>query len=121
MYMTLDEFNKLKWDIEIYLIEQSNEKRREAIRNMANIFDSGTYIEIKRDLIKAYKLYHEGAELGDIHCMRTLGNAYMEGYNHIEKDIDKAIYWFQKAAENDDDYSIKKLNRLNKEKNHANE
>lgn len=116
MYMTIEEFKELENKVEILLLS-SYEKGGDELKDLARMYESGTFVEIKRDLIKAYEYYEEAAESGDVYSMRTLGNAYADGFNHLEKNIETAIEWFQKAADLDDSYSKKRLEKLKENKN----
>ena len=46
---------------------------------------------------KAFELYQKAADLGDTIAQNILGDKYEMG-NGMWKDINKAIYWFEKSA-----------------------
>lgn len=113
--MTLDEWKSLLWRSEVKLFYNENDDERiEALREIGDMYYKGSFIEIKKDLEKAYDYYQRAAKLGDVHSIRVLGDGYAEGYNHLEKNLDNALKWFQMGSDIGDDYCKKRLERLNK-------
>ncbi len=53
----------------------------------------------KNDKITALKYYLEAANAGIVPAMMACGSLYFEELGGIEQDIEKAIYWFKKAAD----------------------
>lgn len=51
------------------------------------------------DKVSALKYYLKAAEVGIVPAMTACGNLYLEGEDGIKQDIEKAVYWFKKAAE----------------------
>ncbi len=49
------------------------------------------------DLEEVQKLRISSAEGGDLYGIHNLGTVYMYGKNGFEKDLEKALYWFEKA------------------------
>ncbi|PKK76321.1 HCP-like protein [Rhizophagus irregularis] len=47
----------------------------------------------------AFYWYEKAANNGNMVCMYYLGTYYEIGKDHVEKDIDKAIDWYKKSAE----------------------
>lgn len=58
---------------------------------------NGTGIE--KDAKKGFELIKEAANNGESNAQLRLANAYSDGEECIEKNIDKAIFWYKKAAE----------------------
>lgn len=127
IYKSIEQFNKLNEFINdyednfhIYSKIFMNGTVSNFMGDLADMYYAGTFIEIKRDFDKAYEWYTKAAKLGHIHSIRTLGNAYQDGYG-VHKDLTQARYWFEKGSELGDDYSKKRLEKLlNGEKNDEN-
>lgn len=76
----------------------------------------GKYLE--RDMAKAFEIFTAGAEAGCPMCAFELGCAYYYGkgevdppepYDYgdiVDKDMEKSIFWFEKATEGDNPDSI---------------
>ena len=48
--------------------------------------------------ILAFQHYLKAAEAGIVPAMTACGNFYLDGEDGIKQDIEKAVYWFKKAA-----------------------
>ena len=51
------------------------------------------------DKVTALKYYLKAAEAGIVPAMTACGNLYFDGEHGIKQDVEKAVYWFKKAAE----------------------
>ncbi len=73
------------------------------ILSSAYFYGFGCEINTKLSAVWAMR----GATLGDITSMRRVGNLYLHGYpeESIPKDINKAVHWYMKAAQQGDPYS----------------
>ena len=60
---------------------------------------------------KAFELYQKAANLGNGNAQYNLALIYESG-NGIEKNIDKAIYWYEKSAKQGHQNSQKQLEKL---------
>ncbi|GBC10321.1 hypothetical protein RclHR1_09520006 [Rhizophagus clarus] len=49
-------------------------------------------------LQKAFELYQKAANLGNIKAQFNLGKIYENGKG-VEKDMDQAIFWYKKSAD----------------------
>jgi TPR repeat protein len=58
---------------------------------------------------KAFKLYQKAAKLSNKLAQYNLALMYEDG-SGVEKNIDQAIYWFKKSAEQGDQDAQIKLN-----------
>src|SRR5205085_2674172 len=82
------------------LYKKAAEHGKEAAQyNLGRCYKSG--IGVKKDNIKAFECYKKSAENGNINAQIFLGYAYCFGKG--EKDLEKAICWWQKAANNGDE------------------
>lgn len=59
-------------------------------------FGLGKLLNNKED---AFSVFLQGAKMGNLSCLTEIGNYYYEGIAPVEKDYDKAVYCYQKAAE----------------------
>ncbi|GET04704.1 kinase-like domain-containing protein [Rhizophagus clarus] len=70
-------------------------------------------IGVEKDFKKAFELFKQSAEGGSLTGINSLGCCYEVG---ITKDVDKAIYWYEKSAKQGDQdakYKIEKLKSNN--------
>lgn len=51
---------------------------------------------------------------GDINAQGFVAAAYHHGMPNIERDLDKAVYWYEKLAQQGDEFSQDVLNRIKK-------
>lgn len=68
-----------------------------AINNLGYMYEYG--LGVDKDIVRAFELYKEAAEMGDAHSMRVLAGKYYSGEG-CEKDITTAITWYKKSLEN---------------------
>lgn len=59
----------------------------------------------KKDINKALELYDKAAKLGDVAAMCKLGIMHLKGLMGQRKNIEKALYWLNKASVVDSDES----------------
>jgi len=78
------------------------------------LYENGSGVE--KDYKKAVKLYFSSANKGSIAAQTTLAYAYENGYGGFQKDIQKAIYWYEKAAKQGDSWSKERLKELKQSK-----
>jgi TPR repeat protein len=74
--------------------------RKEAINNIAHIYQHGREATNKEDVIetnvnKALELYKKGHDLGEIHCSYQLGCIYQNGLGGVKKNLHQALRYFQ--------------------------
>lgn len=79
----------------------------DALFILADIYSRG--LQIPRNMQRAKILLEEGAAMNHIASQSYLG----EVYEYIEHDMEKAVFWYKKAAANGDENSQKNLQRLN--------
>ena len=65
--------------------------------NLSNFYEEGK--GVKRDTTKAANLLEELAANGDIDAQYNLGSLYSAGRSDFPKNAERAIFWYQKAAE----------------------
>ena len=53
---------------------------------------------VRQDLKKSVEYWKKAAELGDAQGQFNLGCCYKDGYGELEKDVEKARLWLEKAA-----------------------
>ncbi|GBC04576.1 hypothetical protein RclHR1_05750008 [Rhizophagus clarus] len=91
----IDEF------VNIYF-KEINEGKEESVYNSNSITLLGCYYNLgigtNIDMKKAFELYYKAVNLGNYDSQYHLALLYEYG-NGIEKDINKAIYWYKKSAE----------------------
>ena len=63
------------------------------------------------DFIKAARLFEESANLGNAEASRYLGIIFLRGKG-TEKDLKKAMYWFEQSADGGDELAKKNLATL---------
>lgn len=78
-------------------------------KTLAYIYRDGEG-EIQVDYEKAFHLFEQLANNGDSESMGNVGWAYRYG-NGVEANINKAIYWFEKAAAQGSEYAKNNLKK----------
>ena len=73
-----------------------SKKDHEAINFLAGQYYYGGR-GLQKDMVRAFELYNEAAELGSIQALFSLGNAYLRG-DGVETDEARAIHFYEKAA-----------------------
>lgn len=71
--------------------------------NLGRQFEYGKGVE--KDINKALEYYKKSAEHGYKYGMTALADVYYYGTDGTPKDYDKAFYWYQKAANKDENYT----------------
>jgi TPR repeat protein len=66
----------------------------------------------EKDYVKALSLYKQSAELGYMSSQYSLASMYDRGLG-TERDIDKATYWYEKAADQGSENAAARLKKLN--------
>jgi len=77
-------------------IDLSNGQNHEALDILGNCYKGGYGCE--KDEKKAFELYLKASELGNDEAQWKLGVYYIRN-DVVESDLDKAIYWLSKSAE----------------------
>lgn len=95
--------------IEIY---QTIPKNEVALNNLGNIF----YNEegMAQDLEKSFDFYKKSADLGYVHGQKNTAECYEFGEG-VEKNNKLALKYYKLAAEQDCDYSARKVKKLTEE------
>lgn len=58
-----------------------------------------------------FRLMKKAAELGDVHSMKNVGSCYQFG-NGVEDSIRKAVYWYEKYLEHEEDAELERKVRI---------
>ncbi len=74
-----------------------------ALRKLGYQYLEGLGVE--QSFSNAFTCYMEAAKYGDPIAASFVANAYREGSDEIHKDIEKSIYWYEKAAKQGHAYS----------------
>ena len=82
------------------LVERADSGSPKALYDLARLHESG-YDSIFVDSVRSMALYRLSAEHGYAPAMNYIGFRYYTG-SDINKDIDSALYWIRKAANNGD-------------------
>jgi TPR repeat protein len=70
-----------------------------ALFELAEIYENGLGVEL--NLNKAFSLYVKSADNGSFFATNKLGDIFKDGLLGLEKDYNKAFYWYKKAIESD--------------------
>lgn len=82
------------------LVDRASDGDAKALYDLARLHETG-YDSIPLDSARSMALYLESAEKGYPPAMNYIGFRYFTG-NGFEKDIDSALYWIRKAADQGD-------------------
>jgi hypothetical protein len=63
---------------------------------------------------KAFELYQKAASMGNYIAQYNIANLYLRG-DYVVKDIDRALYWYRKSAEQGCQWAQDKLKKLLKD------
>ena len=74
---------------------QSEDKEAQYL--LGFMYENG--IEVKQNVAVAISWYEKAASKGDTMAMYNLANIYKNGANGVEKNMDKAVSFFQKVEE----------------------
>ena len=69
------------------------------------------------ELEKGYKYLLKSYELGNVAASNLIGNMYLNGIYPLEKDIEKAKEYYNKAANNNYAYAFNNLGRIEEDNN----
>lgn len=81
--------------------DKGNTKAMAFIGDVYNPSSTGFDTSYGKNWNKAFEYYSKAAELGGYNGMMQLALAYKHGGNGVEKDIEKAIMYYEKVAEMD--------------------
>ncbi len=104
-YMSLANIYRYAYDIEGYTVKtdyyenlarENNDPK--AYRSIAVDYQYG-YSEKEVNILMAFEYYKRAAELGDAYSMEDIAFFYRGAYNEIPYDQEKAVWWFEKAAQ----------------------
>ena len=70
----------------------------------------------REELDKGYKYLLKAYNLGNVAASNMIGNMYYEGIYPLNKDIEKAIYYYKKASEANYVYAFNNLGKIYEEK-----
>lgn len=73
------------------------------------------------ELEKGYSYLEKSYKLGNVAASNLIGNMYSKGIYPLEKDLDKAIEYYKKAADNNYAYAINNLGKIEEEKGNVDE
>jgi uncharacterized protein len=82
-----------------------------ANNNLANMYFEGTTPGITKNIKEGMRLQMKAAELGCPIAQCNLGSEFERG-EFYQKDMNKAVYWYQKSAEQDYDRALYQLGQL---------
>ena len=63
----------------------------------------------REENLKTFDDYLEAAQNGDEKAQYAVGNIYSVGNLEVDKDEEKAVYWWEQSAENGNDDAMKRL------------
>lgn len=64
------------------------------------------------ELEKGFKYLEKSYKLGNVAASNLIGNMYLNGIYPLEKDVDKAIIYYKKAADNNYAYAYNNLGKI---------
>ena len=101
---------------DIYAVEYTDDNCSEPEEYLAvDIFNCGYSAYEKKNFTDAVTLYQMAADMGCDGCLSYLGKCYENGEG-VPVDKEKALYWYQKSADNIGDTDAKdNVKRLKKE------
>ena len=67
---------------------------------------------VKKDPLEAFRLFSLSADQGNQYAQANLGLMYTEGFEGIDINYEKAVYWFRKASEQGNAYAQASLGYL---------
>ena len=85
------------WEVERSNTQHKEQHAAQPIYEEAMKYSSGSK-GVKRDIYKAYGLYHEAADLGHPQAQHKVGACFYYG-SGVEKDLKKAFFYWTKASE----------------------
>lgn len=93
------------------LFERSHEQGNAfGAYNLASLYATGNGVE--RDCRKALEILHAPAESGNAIAQVNLAALYADGSSCAERDLDKAIHWYNEAAKQEDPLAMHSLGAM---------
>ncbi|WP_447876126.1 hypothetical protein [Serratia fonticola] len=112
-------------EAESWMLKSADQKNSDALYYLAQIYLSGKKDEIAEDMPKFRKFLMEAAEAGNMDAQNSVGNRLLPEevcrhilsscdakYRYPISDIDKALYWLDKAAEQGDIGALSSLGKI---------
>ena len=93
-----NEAEAMKW---LHRSADGEEFSSEAVAWLGECYELGAMGESK-DEKRAYQCYYKASQKRNTHAMYDRGRCYLNGIG-VAKDVDRAVEWLSKAAEEDDD------------------
>lgn len=90
----LEEFKAKRYDEAIVYFKKATVNGNK----LAEAMLGNTYVW-KKQPKEALEIYHNAVDKGNSYAMKNLANLYFYGEEGIEKDLDKGLYFYKKAAE----------------------
>ena len=105
-----------------YLKKAADDNHASSNYMIGNIFIRGLVgSRSKEELEKGYNYLLKALELGNIAAANLIGNMYYEGIYPLDRDIDKALEYYKKAAEADYVFAINNLGKIAEKKGNIKE
>lgn len=100
-----------------YLLVAANLDHAGANYMIGNMYIKGLIgSKSREELNKGYKYLLKAYNLGNVAASNMIGNMYYEGIYPLNKDIEKAIYYYKKASEANYVYAFNNLGKIYEEK-----
>lgn len=101
--LAMDGFTKDESKAYRHLLHAAQAGERYAMKPLADLLDDSYIPEVPYDEQKKQMMYwyEKAADQGDEWAAMTVARKYENGYSPVDKDIDKAIHYYQIAAEHD--------------------
>jgi len=87
--------NDIDYNKAFSLLNEASKSSPEALNNLGVFYANG--LGVDKDYNKALSFYMRAAKNGSAAAMYNIGISYFKGLNGLDKDKDKARYWFEKA------------------------
>ena len=93
-----------------WLLKAAAQNYTKAIYRLFLIYKNGDRVD--KDVNEAYKWLKKGAELGNPLCQWLWGSTYHYGEDGFPVNVNQAIYWLEKAANQNQDDAMAELGEL---------
>ena len=103
-------------DVAYRLFKKASSSHAQAMDNLGQCYEKGWGTD--RNTTRAVNMYTLSGDNGYIRGWFHLGQLYEKGYPDVPRDIDKAVEWYTKAAELNENRSFKRLKRLKRLPDH---
>lgn len=100
-------------DVYKYYLYEANNGNPTAAFYMGELYYVGLGVEYNPSTAVFYYLI--AANKGNVDAQSVLGYIYANNFEGIEKDLKKAKYWYEKAAQNGNHFAIEQLKKINQE------